>query len=163
MLHVSRLILIIGFMLSSAFAKTGVVDVKAVIEGSAMVKKTAADLEKRFLPKRNELMAMQKSLEKDTKKLTQEKAAMKPADIQALSKKIADSQQSLLEKEQVFRAEVMKAQNQAIEKAMEQVKAASSKVAKDKGMDLVVAAGESIYFDPSLDITDAVKQFIAKA
>lgn len=163
MLQFSRLILIIGFMLSSAFAKTGVVDVKAVIEGSAMVKKTAASMEKRFLPKRNELIAMQKSLEKDTKKLTQEKAAMKPADIQALSKKIADQQQALMEKDQAFRTEVLKAQNQAIEKAMDQVKAASSKVAKDKGMDLVVAAGESIYFDPSLDITDAVKKFIAKS
>lgn len=160
MLKFSRLILILSVMLSSAFAKTGVVDVKAIIEGSSMMKQTAAALEKQFAPKRDELVGLQKALEQDTKKLAQEKAAMKPADVQALSKKIADSQRNLMDKEQAFRAELFKAQNQAIEKAMNQVKDAASKVAKSKGMDVVLAAGEALYYDAKLDITKDVKKLV---
>ena len=163
MKHIQKIILIaLGFMFSVAFATTAVVDVKAIIEGTDIMKTTAAEMEKKFAPKRDELMAMQKTLEADTKRLSKDKPVMKAADIDTLSKKIADTQKSLMEKEQSFRTEVYKAQNEAIQKAMDQVKSAAAKVAKIKVIDTVLAAGEVLYIDAKNDITEDVKKIVTK-
>ena len=163
MKHIQKIILIaFGFMFSAAFATTAVVDVKSIIESTDIMKTTAAEMEKTFAPKRDELMAMQKTLEADTKKLSKDKSVMKPADVEALSKKIADTQKTLMEKEQTFRAEVYKAQNEAIQKAMDQVKTAAATVAKNKGIDTVLAAGEVLYIDAKNDITQDVKNIVTK-
>lgn len=163
MKHIQKIILIaLGFMFSAAFATTAVVDVKSIIESTDIMKTTAAEMEKKFAPKRDELMAMQKTLETDTKKLSKDKSVMKASDVEALSKKIADTQKTLMDKEQAFRTEVFKAQNEAIQKAMDQVKSAAAKVAKDKGIDTVLASGEVLYIDAKNDITADVKKIVTK-
>lgn len=163
MKHIQKIILIaFGFMVSAAFATTAVVDVKSIIESTDIMKTTAAEMEKTFAPKRDELMAMQKTLEADTKKLAKDKSVMKASDVEALSKKIADTQKTLMEKEQTFRTEVYKAQNEAIQKAMDQVKTAAATVAKSKGIDTVLAAGEVLYIDAKNDITQDVKDLVTK-
>ena len=163
MKHIQKIILIaLGFMFSVAFATTAVVDVKSIIESTDIMKTTAAEMEKTFTPKRDELMAMQKTLETDTKKLSKDKSVMKASDVEALSKKIADTQKTLMDKEQAFRTEVFKAQNEAIQKAMDQVKSAAAKVAKVKGIDTVLASGEVLYIDAKNDITTDVKKLVTK-
>ncbi|MDG2348628.1 MAG: OmpH family outer membrane protein [Gammaproteobacteria bacterium] len=163
MKHIQKIILIaLGFMFSAAFATTAVVDVKSIIESTDIMKTTAAEMEKTFTPKRDELMAMQKTLETDTKKLSKDKSVMKASDVEALSKKIADTQKTLMDKEQAFRTEVFKAQNEAIQKAMDQVKSAAAKVAKVKGIDTVLASGEVLYIDAKNDITTDVKKLVTK-
>src|SRR6056300_141044 len=109
MKYIQKIILTaLGFMFSAAFATTAVVDVKSIIESTDIMKTTAAEMEKTFTPKRDELMAMQKTLETDTKKLSKDKSVMKASDVEALSKKIADTQKTLMDKEQAFRTEVFK-------------------------------------------------------
>lgn len=148
----------IAFVFSVAMATTAVVDVKSIIEGTDIMKGAAADMEKKFAPQRDELMAMQKTLEEDTKRLSKNKAVMKTAEVEALSKKIADTQKTLMEKEQTFRSEVYKAQNETIQKAMDKVKSATAEVAKKKNISTVLAAGEVLYIDAKNDITADVKK-----
>ncbi|MEE2770180.1 MAG: OmpH family outer membrane protein [Pseudomonadota bacterium] len=158
-----KLILIaIGVLFSTAFATTAVVDVKSIIEGTDIMKSTAADMEKKFAPKRDELIAMQKTLEADTKRISKDKSVMKTDEVEALSKKIADTQKSLMEKEQAFRTEVYKAQNEAMQKAMDKIKAAAAEVAKKKQIETVLAAGEVLYIDAKNDITEDVKKIVNK-
>lgn len=158
-----KLILIaLGVLFSTAFATTAVVDVKSIIEGTDIMKSTAADMEKKFAPKRDELIAMQKTLEADTKRISKDKSVMKTDEVEALSKKIADTQKSLMEKEQAFRTEVYKAQNEAMQKAMDKIKAAAAEVAKKKQIETVLAAGEVLYIDAKNDITEDVKKIVNK-
>ena len=164
MKHIQKIILLtIAFVFSVAMATTAVVDVKSIIEGTDIMKGAAADMEKKFAPQRDELMAMQKTLEEDTKRLSKNKAVMKTAEVEALSKKIADTQKTLMEKEQTFRSEVYKAQNETIQKAMDKVKSATAEVAKKKDISTVLAAGEVLYIDAKNDITVDVKKIVTKS
>ena len=62
MKHIQKIILLtIAFVFSVAMATTAVVDVKSIIEGTDIMKGAAADMEKKFAPQRDELMAMQKT------------------------------------------------------------------------------------------------------
>lgn len=155
-------ILLIGMSVvaSTVFATTGVVDVKTILQSTDMMKSSATQIEKTFAPKRDELVSLQKTLETDTKKLSKDKAVMKTAEVEALSKKIANTQKSLMEKEQTFRTEFYKAQNEAVQKVMDKVKAATEKVAKQKNIDTVLAAGEVLYIDAKNDITSDVQKIV---
>ncbi|MAH61789.1 MAG: hypothetical protein CMF42_05840 [Legionellales bacterium] len=138
--------------------KFGVVDVRQIVEGSAMMKTMAQDLEKQFNPQKEALVKLQKQLEESTENLEKNKATMSPKDRKALEDSINDQRNQLAQSEQKFRSEVYQAQNESIGKIMDQVKVKVSEIASKKGIDVVFSSNEIIWSNPKIDLTNEVEK-----
>jgi outer membrane protein len=155
------------FATSFAFAadttlKLGVIDMQKIMQKSSQVAAISSQLEKRFKPKQQAILAARKALQEQVEKLNRNTAVMSEGDRTKLQNKIIADRANLQSSEISFQQEVTAAQTQETQKFMQKLKGVLSQVAKNENYTLIMIKQGIPYVDDKLDITDIVLTALEK-
>lgn len=137
-------------------AKIGVVDLQKIMQTSAQMKDIQQKLESTFQPRRDKLVAMEKTLKDDMEKFKRDGAILSAAQKKDLEKKIIASQQQFERDGQQYQQELSTAHNEAMEGLYAKVRAAIATVASNNKFDLIVQKDAAPFSNSTLDVTDKV-------
>ena len=136
---------------ASAQVKIGVINVQKALSDTDELKKSQADLQKKFQPRQDEAAAIQKQLEDiDTQLNSGKLNAQAAADLQSKGTRLQRDQQRLQEDVQ---AELDRDRQDILAKMSQKMQEIINKLAESKGLDLVVEASQTLYNKPALDLT----------
>ena len=145
-----------GFTATSQ--RIGVINVQEVLQSSPKLMTQLNQLKKEFKNRDEEILTLQKSIEADNKKISRDAAVMSESERDKLQDKIFAERNNLRLKQEQFRRDVAKKQQDAMQKVLGQLKVAISKVATQEGFDLVLQREGLPFASTSLDISDEVKK-----
>jgi outer membrane protein len=136
---------------ASAQLKVGVINVQKALSDTDELKKSSADLAKKYQPRQDEMDKLQKDLESiDTQlnsgKLTQQQQA----DLQAQGTRKQRDQQRMADDMQ---ADVEKDRQDILSKMSQKMQDVINKLAADKGLDVILEASQTLFAKPALDVT----------
>ena len=134
----------------------GVVDMDKVVKSVPQVKTMQSSIQKKFQPKQKKIMGMQKKFQAAQEKLKKNQAVMSKSALQSAAEDLQKQAQALQTAQVSFQKEVVAAQNQAMQKFFEQVKAVAAKIAKAKKLDVILPANGLLYSNGSIDYTQQV-------
>lgn len=154
--------LLLAVSAHAASMKVGVLDMHEIMAKSKQVQSLRDDLQKKFKPREEKLIAARDSFQKQAEKLEKEKTVLSKADLEKLQKKVMEQQRDLQEKQMSFQQDVMKAQNDALKSFIDGVKDIVKGVAKEEKIELVLTKDTIAYVDESLDITSKVLKKLEK-
>ncbi|MDF1756984.1 MAG: OmpH family outer membrane protein [Legionellaceae bacterium] len=165
MRKISGIIIAVVFALSSTFAmagntKIGVVDLQKIMQTSPHMKEIQAELEKRFKPRRDVLVAMEDSLKKDMEAFKRDSTVLSAAKRKDQEAKIVEAQQKFERDGQQYQQELSAANNEAMEGFYNKIRVAISKVAETEKYDLVFQKDAAPFSVESLDVTAKVMKEI---
>jgi outer membrane protein len=136
---------------ASAQVKIGVINVQKALADTDELKKSSADLEKKFKPRQDEMAKVQKELEDiDTQLNSGKLNAQAQQEMQAQGSRKQRDQQRLQEDMQ---AEYDKDRQDILGSMSKKMQDVITKLAEAKGLDLVVEASQTLYNKPALDLT----------
>lgn len=138
--------------------KIGVIDLQKIMQKSSQVIAIGNQLEKRFKPKQQSILAARKALQEEAEKSNRNSATMSDVDRTKLQNKIIADKANLQSSEISYQQEVNAAQTQEMQKFMKHLQEVLNQVAKNGNYTLImVKQGIGIpYVDQRLDITDTV-------
>ncbi len=142
--------------------KIGVVDLHTVFDKAPQPKKINEELKKQFAPQEQKIKKAQEAVQSDIKKLQRDDAVMTEADRKKLQEKILKSRQELQQMTIDFQQKAAAEQSQAMQKLLDQIKAAIKQVAAKDKLNLVLQSESAPYYDQQLDVTDQVISVLAK-
>jgi outer membrane protein len=136
---------------ASAQVKIGVINVQKALADTDELKKSSADLQKKFQPRTDELMKMQKELEDIETQLSSGKLNAQAAqELQSKGARLQRDQQRLQDDMQ---SEVDRDRQDILASMSKKMQDVISKLAESKGLDLIVEASQTLYNKPALDLT----------
>ncbi len=139
--------------------KIGVVDLQKIMQTSTQMKVIQEQLEKEFKPRRDKLIATEASLKSDMEKLKRDAAVLSQAQRKTLEKKIVTAQQQFEREGQQYQQELSTAQNEAMEKFYNKIRAGIAKVAENQKYDIVIQKDAAPFSEEDLDVTvDVIKE-----
>ena len=140
--------------------KIGVVDLQKIMRQSSQMKDIQSKLEKKFKPRRDQLVASEQKVKKDMEKFKRDQSVMSEKQRKELEKKIVKAQQEFEQQGQKYQQELSAEHNKAMEKFYGHVRDAIAKTAKDNQYDVVLQKDAAPYSNDKLDITDKVMKVI---
>ncbi len=148
------------FLSSLGFAqagslKIGVVSVERILAEAPQVDAVNTKMLEQFGPKRDELKAMEKDIQKLQEDYKRNELVMTEDKLNELKKKIITKIQILKQKEAVLTQEVAEVRNKELAKLQKSVKSIIDSIAEKGKYSLVLSEGVA-YADDALDITDKV-------
>ncbi|MBA2650584.1 MAG: OmpH family outer membrane protein [Legionella sp.] len=155
----SLMALVLSFCGTQVFAdasRIGVVDLQKIMQTSTQMKEIQQKLEASFQPRRDKLIAMEKTLKGDMEKFKRDSAVLGAAQKKELEKKILASQQQFERDGQQYQQELSTAHNEAMEALYAKVRSAISTVAHNDKYDLIVQKDAAPFTSDTLDVTDKV-------
>ncbi len=111
-------------------ARIGVVDLQKIMQTSTQMKEIQQKLEANFQPRRDKLMAMEKTLKEDMEKFKRDSAILSATQKKDLEKKIVAAQQQFERDGQQYQQELSTAHNEAMEALYAKVRSAIATIAK---------------------------------
>ncbi len=138
--------------------KIGIVDLHRVLQESPQAKSISKQLEEKFKPRQQKLIAEQKQLKADVDKIRRDATIMTAAQKTQLQEKITREQRELERSGANYQDDLNAAQAKATQQFFDKVTVALDKVAKTDGYDLILQKENVPYSAPQMDIT---KQIIA--
>lgn len=158
---INKLLLVTSaFILSAAASadplKIGVVDLHEIFAKAPEVKVIKENLETKFKPRQQKLVAAQNDIKSDMDKLQKDGAVMSSSDKKLLQEKIMKAQQDLEKKGSQYQQDLNSAQNQAMETFFGKVKKVIDALAKKEKYNLVLQRDNVPYMDENLNITKKV-------
>lgn len=145
---------------SSMPVKIGVVDMRQVLQKSPQMVALSNELEKQFKPREAKITAAQTALQADVDKLNKNGSVMSDADKNQLQDKIVTQKATIQTLVGTFQQDLNNAQNQGMQKILEQVAAIVDKISKADGYTVVLPKDVALYFRADQDITDRVSQAV---
>lgn len=142
--------------------KVGVVDLHAVFDKSPQPKKINDDLKKKFAPQEQKIKKAQEGVQSDIKKLQRDNSVMTEAERKKLQEKILKNREELQQMTIDFQQKAAAEQGKAMQKLLDQIKAAIKQVAAKDKLNLVLQSESAPYYDDKLDVTDQVVSVLAK-
>lgn len=140
-----------------------VVNVQQLFQGSPKIADLNKQLQNKFKPRQDKLLASQKSLQDELDKFKKESPTMSQKDKDAMQKKISSDQADLTKEATSFQQDLSKEQNKVMKGVLAQLNDIISSVAKKSGYALVLDSQAVIYSADSVDITKQVsKEFDSK-
>lgn len=136
--------------------RIGVVDINKVMGSSKQAAEIKAKLEKKYRPREEKLLALQKTIQEDIQKLQRDASVMTDEQKKSLQEKIMKARQGFENKGRAFQQEVNKAQNEEMQKLFGQVKSVVDSVAKSEKYDVVLQKDAVQYIAGNNDITNKV-------
>ncbi len=137
--------------IASAQVKIGVINVQKALSDTDELKKSSADLQKKYQPRQDELEKIQKQLEDIDTQLNSGKLNQQAvADLQSKGSRLQRDQQRLQEDMQ---ADGDKDRQDILAKMSQKMQDVITKLAESKGLDLIVEASQTLYNKPALDLT----------
>ena len=159
------LILAVLAMPASALAqgKIGIINLDDALSNSSAGKSALGNLKSKFEAREkslaaqgDELKKMQDELQKKSVALSQDAMRSQVADFEAKAKKYMDERNKLQQEEQETQQQILQPLLARLQKVM-------NDFAKKNGYSVIMEARSVPYFDPSLDITDALRQEFDKS
>ena len=136
---------------ASAQVKIGIINVQKALSDTDELKKSSADLQKKYQPRQDEMDKIQKQLEDIDTQLNSGKLNQQAAgDLQSKGTRLQRDQQRLQEDVQ---AELDRDRQDILAKMSQKMQDVIIKLAESKGLDLVVEASQTLYNKPALDLT----------
>lgn len=167
------LVTIIGLLVTQfAFAanpapndplKIGVVDLQKIMQKSSQVAAINSQLEKRFKPRQQTILASRKALQEEAEKLTRNTAVMSETDRSKLQNKLIADRATLQTAEISYQQEVTNAQTQETKKFMSKLKDVVTQVAQSGGYTLIMVKQGVPYVNDKLDVTDTILAALEKS
>ncbi len=140
-----------------------VVNVQQLFQKSPKIADLNKQLQNKFKPRQDKLIAAQKSLQEEVDKYKKESATMSDSDKKAIEKKISDDQSSLSKDATAFQDDLRKEQNKIMKNVLAQLNQIISSLAKKNNYQEVLDAQAVIYAVEGADITSQVtKEFDSK-
>jgi outer membrane protein len=150
---------------ASAFAadapKMGVVDLRQVLQKSPQMADLNKKLEAQFKPREDKIKADQKAFQADADKLKRDGATMSRDDATKLQDKLVKQQATLQAQVGTFQQDLSNAQNQGMQKLLQDAGAVISDVGKKEGYTLIVSKDAAFYSLDGMDMTAKVSQALA--
>ena len=136
---------------ASAQLKVGVINVQKALADTDELKKSQADLAKKYQPRQDELDKLQKDLETiDTQLNSGKITPAQQADLQAQGTRKQRDQQRMLDD---MNADAEKDRQDILTKMSQKMQDVINKLAADKGLDMIVEASQTLFSKPALDLT----------
>ena len=136
---------------ASAQLKVGVVNVQKALSDTDELKKSQADLAKKYEPRQAEMDKIQKDLEQiDTQLNSGKLNAQAQGELQAQGTRRQRDQQRLQDDMQ---ADLDKDRQDILSKMSAKMQDVINKLADAKGLDMIVEASQTLYSKPALDLT----------
>jgi outer membrane protein len=137
--------------MASAQVKIGIINVQKALSDTDELKKSSADLQKKYQPRQDEAASIQKQLEDIDSQLNSGKLnAQAVQDLQSKGSRLQRDQQRLQED---LQADVDRDRQEILAKMSQKMQAVINKLAESKGLDLIVEASQTLYNKPALDLT----------
>jgi len=136
--------------------KIGVVDYAKIFQASPEVKTIQAGLKKQFAPRQEQFTARQKALQDQVTKLQRDGAVMTASQKTDLEQKVVKEKQELQRLSRDFQQDAALAENQAMQKFFEKVKARVDALAQKENYDLILQKNSLPFSSAALEITDKV-------
>lgn len=165
MMRIMFLAALLGLIpaLAQAQGKTAVVNLDDALSNSQAGKTGLSQLrtkfearEKTLTQQGEELKKLQDDLQKQSVALSQEAMRGKAADFEAKAKKYLDERNKLQQEEQ-------QAQQTVLQPLLAKLQKIVGEYAKKHGYSVILEARSVPYFDPSLDITESIRQEFDKS
>lgn len=141
--------------------KIGIVDLHRVLQESPQAKKISQQLEQKFKPRQQKLIAQQKQLKADVTKIRRDATIMTTGQKTQLQEKISREQRELERSGSNYQEDLNAAQTQATQQFFDKVTVALNKVAKKDGYDMILQKENVPYSAPQMDITKNIIAAIA--
>lgn len=138
--------------------KIGVVDLQKIIQTSPKIQTIQQNLEKKFRPRRDALIATEKDLRAKMDAFKRDSVVMNANAKKDKEREIVSMQQKFERDGQQYQQELSTAHNEAMEDFYTRVRAAISRVAKKEHFELVLQKDAAPFAAEKLDVT---KQVIA--
>lgn len=133
-----------------------VVNVQQLFQTSPKIADLNKQLQAKFKPRQEKLIASQKSLQSEMEKYKKESPTMNQKDKDALQKKITDDQSVLTKDATAFQQDLNKEQSKVMKGVLAQLNAIISSIAKKNSYSLVLDSQAVIYAVDGVDITKKV-------
>lgn len=140
--------------------RIGVVDLQKIMQTSAQMKTIQQKLEKEFKARRDNLVAMEKTIKDDMENFKRDTPVLSQSQRKDLEKKIVSEQQQFERDGQQYQQELSTAHNEAMEEFYSKIRAAIAKVAEAEKYDLVFQKDAAPFSVDKLDMTAKVMQEI---
>ena len=137
--------------MASAQLKLAAVNTQQALLDSDELKKTGAELEKKYKPRQDELLKLQNDLQSIQQQISSGKLNQQAvADLQAQGqRKQREAQRLSDDLQQDFERDRQDTLGKAAQRMQEIVK----KLAEEKGLDMIVDVSQALYVKPTLDLT----------
>jgi outer membrane protein len=140
-----------------------VVNVQQLFQASPKIADLNKQLQSKFKPRQDKLLASQKALQDELDKFKKESPTMSQKDKDAMQKKITSDQADLTKEATSFQQDLSKEQNKVMKGVLAQLNEIISSIAKKNSYSLVLDSQAVIYSADSVDITKQVsKEFDSK-
>ena len=146
---------------ASAAQRIGVINVQDILQSTPKLMTQLNKLKSEFKGRNAEIVALQKKIEQDSKKVGRDGVVLSEAERNKMQDAIFSERSELRLKQEQFRRDVAKKQQAAMQQVLKQLKVAITKVAKDEGYDLVLQRDGLPYASSALDISDKVKKVLS--
>jgi outer membrane protein len=161
-------ILALSLMSATGFAadaaiKIGVVDLRQVLQKSPQMTDLNKKLEAQFKPRQDKIKADEKLLQADVDKLKKDGSTMSKDDVTKLQDKIVKAQSALQAQVGTFQQDLGNAQNQGMQKLLQDAGAIITDMGKKDAYTLIVSKEAAFYAQDSMDLTPKVSQAMSSA
>lgn len=134
----------------------GTVDMRQVFQASLQAQDVNIRLEKEFLPQREKIINLDRSLQEDAKKLQRNAIVMSKQEAEDLRNKIQKERKGLRQAQVEFQKELYEAQNKIMGEFMKKISGVVRTVSGKEKMDLVFPKDAVLYVRDGKDITSEV-------
>jgi outer membrane protein len=138
--------------------RTGVLDMRQVMEKSTQIAQIREKLQKDFKPKQEKLLAAQSNLKNAKDRLLRDNTIMSNNDRTQLEQKITTEEKDLQQMQTNFQREIITEQNKMLKDFLDNVRMIVENVAKKDNLGLVITKDTVAYVKPDLDITSKIIQ-----
>ncbi|HET9843757.1 MAG TPA: OmpH family outer membrane protein [Gammaproteobacteria bacterium] len=137
-------------------SKIGVLDVRQIIADSAETKSIEQALKKEYQPKIDEIQNLDKALRSNMEKLQRDQEVLSAAEKTKLEKKIKESQQELITKQNQYAQESAGKQQKMMQEFLDKVKKEVESFAQKEGYELILISDAVPYMSGKNDITSHI-------
>lgn len=157
-----RIITLCAVLLSSTLiaSTVAVVDLEVLLNHSKSYTAAKTKLEAQVKKEQASLESMGKDIEDMTAKFEKNKSAMSTEDADKMQKDLSEKQNTYATKQMNVQRELYKENQDALNTAFEQIRAAAATVGKDQKLELIVPKTEAVY--SASDITEDVKTVLTE-
>lgn len=156
LLAVTSLVVAISWSVTAVAQGIGFVDIQQLFQDSSQIKQINANLEKKFLPQRERVIRLGRSLQDNINKLQRNEYVMSKKEVVDLRNSIEKQQNQLRKAQRQFQQGLFIAQNRAMADFMRKVAGVVEDIAKKENLNIVLLKDTVLYAKDGKDITSDV-------
>ncbi len=138
-----------------AETKIGVVNMVKLVAEAPQAKAAQKKIETEFEPRRQELVALQKSIQSLEERLRRDGAVMSDDEAQKIERDLTGKRRDLKRRNDEFQEDLNLRNNEVLTKLQNEVYDAMTSLAKEEKYDLILGQGV-LYSSDAMDVTDKI-------